>query len=358
MKARSNFLQRATVGAVFYLLGLSSGAALADTSQMISDAISHYDVGDYDKAVSLLQQVLEQEPDNGYAAYELALTYATIDDLKSCTSTAKKYRRKLRKDEEQAEILPQLAMLEASCHSKAGASRKALKVFREALEDHPDNYGLNFNIAITLIQDDQFEQGIVHLERAILADPFHPSPYYVIGTAYRGVGSIVRSQLAYLTFLQREFNTQRSLIAAQSVIDLMYADVERAEEGVSIYSDLGSSEEGSDPEGLIRFLMAGTAATTFTDDGIQEPLCDTGAQLLETFISGSVQFFDKYGSDDFLTEYLLPGVEGIYAAELSEPFSYFVMSAAGVEGADDWLAENTQAVDELVQHFQMTTGDD
>ena len=364
MTIESGLFQSAKAAAAFCLLMLVPGAIFADTespvdtSQLMSDAISHYDLGDFDTAAGLLRQVLEQEPNNGTAAYELALTYAALDDLKSCRATAKKYRRKLRNDADQADLLPQLYLLEATCYSKSGASRKALKVFREGLEQHPDDYGLNFNIAITLIQDEQYDGGILHLERAIAADPSHPSPYFVIATAYRGVGRTARSLMAYLTFLQHEFNTERSAIAAQSVIDLLYSDVERTDEGVTIYTHLGSSPDDLDTEGLIRLVVAEVAAAGFTEDGIKEPLCDTGSHLITAFISASVWFVEKEGAGDFLVDYLLPGIEGLHTEELSKPFSYFVMSAAGVEGADEWLESNTQAVDDLVQYFQMTAGAD
>jgi Flp pilus assembly protein TadD len=71
------------VGLLFPIL-----AASADTEVMIREAISAHDQQDYGEAIRILSEVLELEPDNGEAAYELAFSHQANGDLKACSDIA------------------------------------------------------------------------------------------------------------------------------------------------------------------------------------------------------------------------------------------------------------------------------
>jgi tetratricopeptide (TPR) repeat protein len=323
-----------------------------DTRDMLAEAISHYDNGDFDSATELLEQVLKIEPRNGTAAYELALSHQANGNLQGCVDVARKYLRKLRKDEGQADLMPQLSMLQASCHSEAGESRDALKVFRAGLERNPGDYGLNFNISITLLRLGEIEEAISYLQRAIEANPNHPSPYYVIGVAYEDKGDRVRSMLAYLTFLQREFNTTRCGSAAHAVIDQIFSGVTSDDDGATLTLSPGALSEGDELSTLD--LLLSLLAVTYIEDGkLKEPLADTVADAVGSVIDTVAEASDDVDPESFVGKYLLPDVMSIHAAGLAEPYSYFVGAVAGIGGAAEWLDTHSADTDKLVDYFQM-----
>lgn len=326
-------------------------AFAANTAQLINAAIEHYDQGDFDTAISLLDEVLEEEPDNGMVAYELALSHEAKRDYRSCAKVAKKYVRRLKDDPKQKHLLPQLSMLLASCYSADGSSRKALKVFREAIEQDPGDYGLNFNIAITLLNEGGHLEAIEHLETAIRAEPSNASPYYVIGAAYQDLDRSVEALLAYVGFLQREFNSPRCATAAQWAIDIAYSRVKLDESGSATTIQLSLSESSEPPEILTLTLALTLSAVASMQDGeIAEPMVESISELLTRFISISAAIEPE--SDSFFTAYLLSGVFGLEEAEVTSAFSYYLLSVAGVAGAGDWLNSHGEDTDRLVEYFE------
>ena len=326
-----------------------------NTMALVDAGIDHYDRGSFDEAIALFEEVLDLEPKNGTAAYELAISHLAKSDYQSCVKISKKYRRKLRKDTEQAFIIPLLASTQASCHSAAGNSKAALKVFRATLDDHPDDYSLNFNIAITLVNEGMLDEAILHLEKAVQVDPSHPSPYYVLGGCYQELDQAVKALLAYATFLQIEFNSTRSVTAAQSAITTALSTVDLSgDEGVNnifISPSATSARDSGDIMMLTLALGVSAAAKLETNesDGLSaEPI----AELLQSFFSILADVEIKDEPKLFYKNYLVPPVVKLEEGEVSIPFSYYVLETAGVSGAGEWIDEHSQEIDALVEYFE------
>jgi len=342
------------------IMQLGVAADSTDHDQMIRDAVTLFDQGDVAGAISLLEEVVEDDPANGFAAYELAYSHQSNGDTKACIRAAKAAIRKIRNDESQAYIAPQLSMIQASCHSQAGESRKALKTFRAALKDNPDHYGLNFNIAITLVKVGDIEEAIVHLEAAVAADPLHPSPYYVVGGLFNEQSDTVKAMLSLMMFLRHEFNTERSVTAARSIVDLAFSGVQTDSESgaMNVFFD-PEPESGDEELTTLSLMLMISAAANAPDGNIKEPVSDTLAGMFARFISLAAELTPEPQSKSFTNSRLLPGIKSIDDAQVTDAFSYFVLSQAGVPGANEWLDAHGDETDELVAYLQrLNTGED
>lgn len=338
---------------LFAVSGFARGEETGDPETLISQGISQYDTGDYDAAIATFENVLDIDPDNYTAAYELALTHATAGDLESCVTVARKYSRMIPNEPEYAHMHAQMSGLLASCHSQAGDTREALRVFRDALEKNRDDYGLNFNIAITLSQEGQYDAALEHARRAIVANPSHPSPYYVLGSLYHETGKAVESLLSYFVFLQREFNTARTTWAAQFAIEAAFASVSKDEEGGGTTISLGHPD-GSDMDPLLtlEMLLSLQAASKVEDDSIKEPVAESIADVFAVVVRASDDLTEEIDQESFFAQYVLPDIAAIEEAGVEEAFAWFVLSTAEVEGAAEWLEGHPEQVDALVQHLQ------
>jgi tetratricopeptide (TPR) repeat protein len=343
----------AIVCLLFAVSSAAWSAAPEDTEALISQGISAYDTGDYAGAIATFEEVLDIDSANYTAAYELALSHTAAGDLQSCIKVARKYVRKVRNKSEYVGMHSQLSMLQASCHSQAGETRDALRVFRAALEKDPDDYGLNFNIAITLAQEGQNDASLEHIQKAVVADPAHPSPYYVLGSIYHDTGMTVEGLLAYFVFLQREFNTPRTTWGAQFAIELAFSSVSKDAEDGGIAISL-SHLDGSDMNPLLplEMFLSLHAASKIENDSIKEPVADSIVELMASFVRASNDLTEDVDPESFVGRYLLPDVAAIEEAGVDEPFAWFVVSTAEIEGAADWLDANPEQVDALVQHLQ------
>ena len=331
-------------------------AATADSDDTVREAVSQYDMGNFGAAIELLEGVLAREPGNGLAGYELAMTHQAIGDLPTCIRVAETTLHGVREDPGQQHLVPELSMLLGSCYSASGDSGKALEVFLAALETAPDNYGLNFNVAITYSNTGDPASAVVHLERAIRARPAHPSAYYVIALAYQALGRHTESLLAHFSFLQYEFNTERTVLAARSAIDAAYANVSRDNGEVAIYVD---SETDSEVINVLGVLLGTSAAVSLDEDGqIRDPVADSIANLFEVFVTVTAEIDDEEHPESILAAYLLPNTRRVEAAGSTRAFCYYVLTIAGVEGADEWLQSHEGQLDNLVQTFEMIAAGD
>jgi Flp pilus assembly protein TadD len=333
--------------------GFASAEEAVDTEALISEGITYYDTGDYAAAIETFEKALKIDKNNFTAAYELALSHTAAGNLESCIKVARKYVRKVRNKPDYLHTHSQLSQLQASCHSEAGETRKALQVFRAALAKDPDHYGLNFNIAITLAQDGQNEAAIEHIQKAAMADPAHPSPYYVLGSLYHDTGMVVEGLWAYFVFLQREFNTSRTTWASQFAIELAFSSVSNDGEDGGIAISL-SHLDGSSMNPLLplEMFISLHAASRIENDSIKEPVAESIAETLAVVVRASNDLTEEIDPDSFLAQYLLPDIAALEEAGVDEPFAWFVVSAAEVAGAAEWLDANPEQVDALVQHLQ------
>jgi tetratricopeptide (TPR) repeat protein len=340
------------VATILLIMASQPTAFAQDTRQMIRDAVAHHDQQEYDEAVALLTRVLELEPDNGLAAYELAITYQVAGDLQSCIDSATGYFALESDDSTPTHLVSELYTVLASCHSAAGDSDKGLEVFRTALELDPDNYGLNFNVAITLTNAGLTDEAIEHLGRAIKADPKHPSPYYVIAVLYQQKQQNVPAVLAFMSFLQREFNTQKCNTAARGIFDITYSRIRQNESDDGMTINVDPIDESVSMEVSALSLALSIAAAASAPGGeVTEPISDSLAGVLETFISVVAETEKATKSDSVLSTYLIPNISRLQAADVASAFSYFVVRTAGVDGADEWLDAHPDKVDALVEYF-------
>lgn len=349
----------ALINSVLLVFAVTTPSLAADTEQMIRDAIAYHDQAEYQQAIDLLREVVRLEPDNGFAAYELAYSHQANGDLKDCAKVAGRALRKIRKDEAQARLLPQLSMMQASCYSEAGNTRKALKTFEKALQTSPDDFWLHFNISITLANVDRLDEAIDHLETAIRINPRHPSPYYAIGSTYYESDQPVNAFLAYANFLQREFNTERCVNASRWMIDVMFSRIENDDANNSTTILLPRSPDMNSPEiaalnlalGLAAMTNAPTEKGTALDAG---PIADSLASFIS--IAGEMKFDSD--PESFFVKHLVSGARAIEAAGVGTAFSYFVTSVAGVDGATEWLESHDAETDALVSYLESLSIED
>lgn len=338
-------------GWIAALLLFSAGgpARAQDTGQIIRDAVALHDQGDFAGAIVLYEQILERQPENLMARYELGFSQQMSGDFTGCIATASYGLEQEAPWDDGFDHRPNLFMSLGSCYSSNGDIEDALSTFRTGLAEYPDDYWLNFNISITLVNESQTAAAIGHLKKALIADADMSSPYYVLGLSYLEAREQIPAIFAFLSFLTLENDTERSSLAAQQIFETAFASTEIDEDGERsvIFVSPEDTDEG-DFMSLSLFLSM-AASASFSGEEIKEPVAETLANLLQTFFV-STAVADKAAYDDtFVGQYLMPRVFEVISSGATNAFSWFIVYIAGVEGAEEWLQSNTEEVDKLVE---------
>src|ERR1700686_4803992 len=137
----------------------------------IHDATVLVDEGKVDQAIAALKKLVAEDPADTTAAYELGLAYAAKGDNANCRATLDPIA-----DAKGPNQVKAVGML-GNGLDQLGETDKAIAVYRHGLELAPDDSGLLFNLAITLIQHDKADEGRELLKHDIEKSTEHASAH-------------------------------------------------------------------------------------------------------------------------------------------------------------------------------------
>lgn len=330
---------------------LLSGFTAADETEpqdieaLIRDGITLHNQQRYADAIALYERALKLDPDNAFAGYEMAFAYQVSGDLPACIDSASGALERSGASGAHDYYISNLYALLASCHSASGSSEQALQVFRDGLQRFPDNYDLHFNIAITLVNSGDLDSARQHFATAMKLNPAQPSPYYLLGEILRRQGHRPATLLAYIAFLQHEYNSERSYRAAAMILNSMYAPKTNDDPPIIAITDADDVTRGF--TGLQMAYYSAKIKRT-DDDKIAEPLAENLANALHLFLRmASVVEFDE-GDGSFVAEHLLPNTIRVAEAGVAEPFAWFVVATARLPAGQEWMQAHSAEVDQLV----------
>jgi tetratricopeptide (TPR) repeat protein len=171
--------QRLAVGAVALLLvgggiGFVVGRTTADEPEAeaggtdadaaLANGLDLHQQGRLDEAATAYRAVLDSDPENKYAYYNLGLidqTQARVDDA------IDNYRRAIDIDDEYVPALYNLGRALAD----RGDRDEAIDMFRLVTELEPENAGAFFNLGTLLVAAGRTSDGEAALTRAVTLDP-------------------------------------------------------------------------------------------------------------------------------------------------------------------------------------------
>src|SRR5258706_2743561 len=171
---------------------LAAFSSLADESRTkaIHDATVLVDQGKVEQAIAALKKLVADDPSDAMAAYELGLAYAAKGDNANCRATLEPLATT--KSGNHALILGMLG----NCLDHLGKSEKAIAAYRRGLEEAPDDSGLLFNLAVTLVQHGKADEGRELLKHDIEKNPMHASAHLVLGQVFEAQGFHVPATFA------------------------------------------------------------------------------------------------------------------------------------------------------------------
>lgn len=135
-----------------------------DTAATLDEALASHVAGRIDEARQSYQEVLESDPTNPFALYNLGLLAQGDGDL---TSAEDFYRRSLAVDAEFEAALFNLAIVRA----QLGDSDEAIELYKRVIAVNPENAGAHLNLGFLYLETGQEKKGNKEIQLAIEIDP-------------------------------------------------------------------------------------------------------------------------------------------------------------------------------------------
>ena len=307
---------------------------------VLREAIALYDQGKYDEALARYEQILQTNPENIPAIYEMAQTLYQKKEYQKAIDLAAKGTQY------SAPALPQLYALIGNILDGLRDPEKAVDVYKKGIALNTPNAGtlyLNMGVTYEMSLRDVVTAKTVFKQGA-LADPNYPGNHLQLAGIYGAQGLKTPVLLAFSRFLVLEPGSARSQVAYggwRSMLDSRPTAVPPP--GHPLYEYVTSARQTG--EGDMTSLDAALAASKATATAA------AGKSQIQMLVDQVDILFGMYATiqagdakDTFLWKYYIP-----YAVEMKqkgyvEPFVYFLNQRANLPGVREWLMANTDRV--------------
>jgi tetratricopeptide (TPR) repeat protein len=307
---------------------------------ILREGIALYDQQKYDDAIARFQQVLQGNPENVIAMYELAQAYQQKKEFQKAIDlavTATQYN---------APVLPQVYALIGNVLDITGQPQKAVEIYQKGIALNTPNAGTLFlNMGVTqqmALRDVATAKAT--FKQGALVDPNYPGNHLNLANIYGAQGLKTPVLLAAGRFLLLEPNTQRSQVmynAWRAMLDSRPTPL--PPQGHPYYDYIRSAQQTGegDQTALDTALVASKAAATATPGKSQiQVLVDQVDNLFGTYATMEPGA-DK---DTFLWKYYIPYVVELKQKGYVEPFVYLMNQRTTLPGVREWLTANQEKV--------------
>lgn len=148
----------------FGLAGCSSAGEREQADEILQQGLAAQAEGDFVTAVEAYLRVIQLDPENKFAYYNLGVIRQGHGDLQAAESH---YRTTLGLDPDFVPALFNLAIL----RTEAGSAEEALSLYEHLIEVDPSHAAAHLNLGFLLIEQGRERRGQKELDEAVRLDP-------------------------------------------------------------------------------------------------------------------------------------------------------------------------------------------
>lgn len=309
-----------------------------EETQALRTGIGLYDKGQLDAAYTAFKTLLDKNPGNVAALYELALVHHARKEYQQAIDLA------ARGTTFKGASLAQLYGLIGNTLDDAGDPRRALQVYESGLKILPGSGALHYNMAMThakSLNDAATAKSI--LKRGAVADPNHAGTQLALAQLFLAEDLRTPALFALSRFLMLEPGSPRATDAYKAWYALLNAGVTPA--GIKVNPNK-SKDEGDLTRLDVHISLSKVAAM---GKAAGRPaiavLADQVGMLFEVYSKEQPAAGDE---KTFLWAYYMPFMREMSQKKLVEPFVYYVSQRVNMPGLADWMTANRPRISEML----------
>lgn len=306
--------------------------------ELISQGIELHDQGKYDDAIAKYKQALQIDKNSAQACFELAysgmLAGYYSDAVESSTKVVK----------QKGGYHHEAYLVLGSCLDLMGEPEKAIKAYKKGLSEYPESNLLNYNIALTLYNQKEYDKAEAAAIKAIEMKPAHSSSHILLSAIMDSKGKRVQSLLSLYYALMLEPESKRSKINYASLRKQLGQGVEQ-KDAKTINVNISLPSKGSDEFGPAELMVSMLAATSLSEE-------NKGKNEMELFAETTNSFFSVLGElkknnknlwwDLYVTKFY-----DLVQSGNCEAFSYYISQSQNSALVNEWIANNNDKMQQL-----------
>lgn len=316
----------------------------AEQVRVINEGIRLHDRGDYDGAIEKHESVLELNPDDVVALYELSFSHFAKKDYVRALEYARRGVAYV------SELRPRFFLQIASCQDNLGDKDQAVKTYRKMIKEFPGFPLVHFNLAVTYLRQEKRELAKEQLKKELAVTPDHRSSHYLLGMLLEAEGYRLPAVLALSRFLILEPNTERSGAALATLLKLINAGVSvKDQKNVTIFMNPDQKKDEGDFAGL-EMALALVSAGRFLEKNQEKSEMENRVEQFRSFFRIMIEMAGREKRKlGFTGAYYVPYFGEIEERGHTDAFAYRIHAGSPDGAVGQWLIANESRVEEFLE---------
>ncbi len=317
---------------------------------LVKEGVALHDEGKYDAAIAKYKQVLDQNPWEVGALFELTFTYFASRQYEQSLETARLGAQC------RSTSLPGFYVAMANALDELGKGKEAIEIYRAAIKQAPESRLLYYNFGIALDRAGKRAEAKTAVETGLRYEPNHASSHLKLAEMYADMGYRIPAILADSRFLVLEPDSKRSSHVLEKLPRLLTGAVTtgKDENHISInVSDNKALKDEGDFMGAEMMLSIVVAADFMgkSEDKVKK-LKSPFENLVSLYSILGESLGNSKPKGGFAATYYAPYLVSLVKAGHTEAFVAYAWQAAKIEGAEEWAKAN----DAKIKAFLAWTG--
>jgi uncharacterized protein len=308
---------------------------LINSAVVIEEGSKLHDEGKYREAIKVYDLITSADSNYVLSLYEKALS-AQAD---SSFQQALVYCEQALNMKADREREPQLYNLYANIFDRMQNRQRAMAIYDSAIRKYPAYTPLYVDKAISFINTKEYDKAEDVIRKALLQDPYSPSPHYYYGIISVNKGNLVPAILAYCTYLMTAPNGRNT----KNVIDALGVFSKNAGSAADNVIQKRTGDAPPTYQEIEQIIISKIALDknykiiTALDDPISRQL-----QVLLEKIEYDAE------SEDFAMQYYVPLYKKLFSDKHFEPFINYIFSSADLDQIKNYNKRNKKEVQAFI----------
>lgn len=305
---------------------------------LINTGIKYHDQGDYNKAIEYYKEALKINPNSSLANYEISYSYLALEDY----TNAEKYSKIVIDNKKGNELAAYVVY--GTALDMTGKTKKSIKAYEEALKTY-DHYLLHYNRAISCFNIGDFDKAYESVLNAISNNPSHSSSHLLLSQIMEQKGSRIKTILPLYYFLLIEPNSNRSIIAYQTLIEkLDYGVNKTSDKNIDVSIPLNDSKDSD--FGAAEMMISLSKASNYTEENKDKSEMELFAENNESIflVLGELKKENK----GFWWDFYVPLFYDIAKNKHIKAFCYYISQSSGKPEVSEWFEDNDGELDNFI----------